>query len=556
LKNILEPRAHAAFGAAARAATFERLRQTIYDVVVVGGGITGVGVARDAALRGLRVALLEQADFAAGTSSKSSKLLHGGVRYLEQYEFKLVWEACRERAALCRLVPHLARPLQFLFPLYQGHPVSLNKLDLGLWLYDAMAGLQNLGFHSRLNANAMRDKEPGLRADGLNGGAAYYDAVTDDARLVVENARAAWEAGADVLNYALVTEFRQTEQRVEGVRVVDATLADSEPIDVRAHCVVNASGPWSDALRKQLGRDRPLLRPTKGVHVVVPRRLFSAPHAVVMTSPADHRILFVIPWGPLALIGTTDTDVPPGTTEVRAERADIDYILDILKWYFPQVEVKPGDILSTYAGLRPLVADGAASASSTSREHRILEDKLGLLTVAGGKLTTYRSMAAQIVDEAVSILRRDGHDVEVAASRTARLPLVPPNGSAPPSSLPEALRTRLRDVYGSRASEVGTVLTEQAEAHGEGALALITPEVPDARAQAVYAARHEMVVHLDDFMARRSQAHFAGATVDEAAAVCELLATELGWDKARQQAELERYQLAWRDSNAWRDVLL
>lgn len=531
------------FNAAGRTQALDEMSQAPFDVVVVGGGITGTGVARDAAMRGLRVALFERGDFASGTSSASSKLFHGGIRYLEQFEFHLVWEALQERARMAHLIPHLARPVPFLFPLYKGHPVSPFKLDLGLWLYDAMAGHKNLGLHRRLSPGQMLAEEPRLLAEGLRGGCSYYDAVTDDARLTLENARSAWEHGALCLPYVKVEQVVMAGGRVREVHIRDvAEGARDETITVEARCVVNACGPWSDLFRERAGLYASLVRPTKGVHLMLPRRLFPADHAVVMTSPGDHRILFVIPWGELSIVGTTDTDFDPRNGAPRADAEDVRYILGILAHYFPHVTVREEDVLSTYAGLRPLFhEDGAPSA--VSREHKIVEERPGFISVVGGKLTTFRLMARDIVDLAVKVLKREG-GTSAGPCRTAdELIVTRLNDAAEPASgLSVEQFEHLRAVYGPRAVQVGAV----ARRGGAALAARITPQCDDMLAQAVYAFESEMAMHLDDALSRRTHALFGGVTSAEATAVAALVGERLGWSEARQLVEVARFEHALR----------
>jgi glycerol-3-phosphate dehydrogenase len=528
------------FNAVGRRRAIELLGHIDYDLVVVGGGITGAGVARDAAMRGLRVALFERGDFASGTSSGSSKLLHGGIRYLEQLEFHLVWEALSERATLAQLVPHLSRAVPFLFPLYTDHSVGPLKLDLGLWLYDILAGFRNIGLHRRLGRRAMREVEPRLRPDGLRGGSLYYDAVTDDARLTLENARSAWEHGADVLPYVEVLEVIEEGGRIRGVRVRDVGLPTAPPVRVRARCVINATGPWSDVFRSQAGLSTALVRPTKGVHVMLPRRLFPADHAVVMTSPRDHRILFVIPWGTLSIVGTTDTDFDPRDGAPRADAADVRYILEILRHYFPEVEVRPEHILSAFAGLRPLYHEEGAP-SSVSREHHIVEERPGFITVVGGKLTTFRLMARDLVDLALRVLGRQG-GLSAGPCRTADEPLVTrlDDASEPPSGLPPEVFAHLCAVYGPRAVQVGSVARRGGAAMAER----LTAEASDIVAQAVYGFEHEMALHLEDVLSRRTHALYGGIDAAGAARVIELISPALGWSAARRAEELERLEPA------------
>lgn len=526
------------FAAQGRWQVLERAASTQYDMLVVGGGIVGAGIARDAAMRGLSVLLAEQGDLASGTSSKSSKLLHGGLRYLEQFEFKLVWEACHERALLGRLAPHLARPVPFIFPTYQGMSLGPLQLEVALTIYDAMAGRQNIGRHRRLPPREMLKMEPRMRADGLRGGGLYYDSVTDDARLTLETARSAWEHGADILTYARVEELVTENGQVTGATIRDVGPgASSDPLRVQARVVMNASGPWSDEIRRKAGVSGALLRPTKGVHLMLSARKLPLEHAVVLPSPTDHRILFVVPWGDTVIVGTTDTDFEGTADQAHAVPEDVRYILEVFAHYFPWLAVGPDDVLATYAGLRPLVDDRSATESQTSREHRILEDRPRLLTIAGGKLTTYRVMAAQMVDRAAAVLKREGGTPAVGHSLTADQALAPG---------PAALNGHLSRTYGARGAEV--------EALAAGPLGQpLYPGSPDPMASAVYAVRHEMAVHLDDVLGRRTHALLGGISLEDAAAVCGVLAADQGWDPARQESEMERFRRSWTGAHGWRE---
>src|SRR5213083_407409 len=343
------------------------------DLLVIGGGITGAGIARDAALRGIRTALVDKGDFGGGTSSHSSRLIHGGLRYLEQRAFRLVFEASRERRVLLTIAPHLVRPLAFLFPAYRGARVSAWRLRAGLWLYDLLAAFRNVRTHRWLGRRAVLRLEAGLRERDLQGAGLYYDAQADDARLVIATMRGA-------LSGATCT--------------------------VRALVVVNATGPWLDRVRRlDDPRAEPLVRLTKGTHVVVPRQRLGNAHAVTLTSPIDGRVMFILPWGDQTYIGTTDTDEDASPDEVRATADDVIYLLRSANAFFPQARLAPTDVVGTWAGLRPLLAPPRdVSASDVSREHRIVESPSGLITIAGGKLTTYRVMGQDVAERVAARL--------------------------------------------------------------------------------------------------------------------------------------------------------
>jgi len=355
------------------------LADTTFDVLVIGGGILGAGVARDAALRGLRVALVDQADFASGTSSRSTKLIHGGFRYLEQYAFGLVAESCRERHLLQQLAPDRVRPLPLLLPVYAGDVRPLWKIRLGMTLYDLLARDRNTAPHKSV------EPPPGLRRDGLRGVIQFYDCQVNDARFCLDNLRHAAELGAVCANYCAVTGFRAGAAQVRDV-------ISNLQFEIPAKYFVNAAGPWVGRVAQLIGHDVPL-SPTKGVHLLLPR--LTAGHGIFFQARSDGRLLFVLPWGDCSLVGTTDTDFTGDPATARAERADVDYLLRELRWILPDA---PTDILTTFAGVRALRGNHRAP-SARPREHRILRHSENFLSVAGGKYTTYRRIAQQVVDQ-------------------------------------------------------------------------------------------------------------------------------------------------------------
>jgi glycerol-3-phosphate dehydrogenase len=489
---------------------WERLGQEVFDLAVIGGGINGAGVARDAALRGMSVALIERSDFASGTSSRSSKLIHGGVRYLESGDVGLVLEACRERDLLrSRLAPHLVRAQRFVFPVYADDPLSLWQLRLGLLTYDALAGFRNVERHRILSAKELAAEEPALLSEGARGGAAYYDCATDDARLTLENALAARDSGAAVMNYVEVSALdNDSSGRLAAARLRDRV--DARETLLRARSFVNASGPWLDSVRKlDDGGTPPRLKATKGVHALIERERIGNRNAVVIRGVGDDRVMFAIPWQDLTLVGTTDTfyDGAPGS--VAVEREDIDYILAAANRAFPGAGLTPKDIVSAYAGLRPLVApEDESDESDVSRDDCIFESPSGMISIGGGKLTTYRRVAERVVDLSGG---RTGR--RAGPCRTARLALPLAAGVEP------------------------------------GEVALTAPVEPAGAELAVEVSRaveQEMAVRLDDVLLRRTQlglrARSGGlALADETA---RLMAALLGWDSGRVGEELERYRLA------------
>lgn len=409
-----------------RARRLADLADRHFDLLVIGGGITGAGIARDAARRGLVVALVEAGDFASGTSSRSSRLIHGGVRYLEHGYLHLVFEASRERRRLLQLAPHLVRPLRFTWPVYRGARVPRWKLGAGLTLYDTLALFRNVGRHRRLGRRGILGHEPALAPEGLVGGATYWDAATDDARLTLANVLDASAHSATVLNHAPVTglQYASADGPVEGALVHDR-LGGAD-IPVRARVVINATGPWTDAIaRLEDPTVGPAVRGTKGVHIAVPAARVGNRGAVTMLSPDDGRVMFTLPAGTHTIIGTTDTPTDDPPDAVRASRVDVRYLLRACDRFFPAARLTEDDVVAAWAGIRPLVAAGnAGDPASASREHAIAFSPRGVLTITGGKLTTYRAMAQQCVDVAIAALgiqvrRCDTHEAALPGQRAA-----------------------------------------------------------------------------------------------------------------------------------------
>ena len=414
-----------------RALRLATLGSERFDLVVIGGGIVGAGVARDAARRGLKVALVEAEDFAAGTSSRSSRLVHGGVRYLEHGYLHLVWESSRERRRLLQNAPHLVRPLQFTWPVYRGARVQRWQLAGALAMYDALAMFRNVGRHRRLGATQILETEPMLAREQLLGGATYWDAGTDDSRLTLANVMDAAGHGAVVMNHAPVQAltYASTNGAADGVEILDKL--GGYTVHVHARLVVNCSGPWTDEIaRLEDVNVGPAVRGTKGVHIAVPASRVGNVAAVTMLSPDDGRVMFTLPAsGGYTIIGTTDTPTNEHPSSVRASRGDVRYLLNACNRFFPDAKLEDSDVVSAWAGIRPLVASGnKGNPSSASREHAVALTPRGVLTATGGKLTTYRAQAAEIVDAALQHL---GVTAKPCDTETAALPgeRPPPGGS-------------------------------------------------------------------------------------------------------------------------------
>jgi len=534
------------FSAETRRQALDAMASDVHDVLVIGGGITGAGVARDAAMRGLRVALVDAGDFAHGTSSRSSCLIHGGLRYLEHGWLRLVFEASRERRTLLRIAPHVVHPRRFVFPVHEGGRVRRWQIWAAVWLYDALALFRNVGRHRLLSRGGVLRIETLLKDRGLRGGAAYYDAQCDDARLTLATVRSAHRHGARCANYARVVGLEKAGGRVRGARIANAV--SGRELSVRAHCVVNATGPWSDRLR-QLDDPgaAPALRPTKGAHVTVAQQRVGNAGAVTFISPVDGRVMFILPWGEVTLIGTTDTDTAEGPDDVAAGHDDVVYLLRSANALFPDARLHEGDVVAAWAALRPLLDVPARSASSVPREHRITEEPSGLITVAGGKLTTYRVMAEQTVDLVARQLRRlDGRRVPARAA-TDREPLpggeIADVGQAADELVKEGLDAdtarHLASTYGAEAAAVAHI------AQADRSLAL--PLVEGARwirAEVVHQARREMAMTVSDVLTRRTHVFHSvpGHGLEASGRVAELLAAELGWSPDTAAASAADYR--------------
>jgi glycerol-3-phosphate dehydrogenase len=512
-----------------RSDMLERLENESFDVLVIGGGITGVGVALDAAARGLRTALVEREDFASGTSSKSSKLVHGGLRYLQD-DPRLVYQALHERQRLRKNAPHLVKVLPFMIPILSKDGVVSRKIaramGTAMWMYDITGGWRIGKFHRRLDKDAAFTHLPTMPKERLASAYLYFDATVDDARLCLTVARTAVTHGAAVVNRCAVVELtKDSTGKVTGA-VVDA---DGRLITVRATAVVNAAGVWSDEVRTlDEGIDPDSIRPAKGIHITVPWDKVRNDIAVVIPVPKDKRSLFVVPWGRRAdgtfdhtYVGTTDTDYQGSIDDPQCTKDDITYVLKALNASIT-TGVTEADITGVWAGLRPLVKSAATGRTADlSRRHKVNRSAGNVITVTGGKLTTYREMAEDTVDEVCAMLGVNHK------SSTKRLPLLGADGYREvPVGSPAA---HLADRFGSLAGEV-TALTASNPTWSEP----LIPGLPYIKAEAVYAVRSEMAVSLDDVLTRRTRARLFDrpAAVAAAADVASLIAGELGWDDA------------------------
>ncbi|OLE26541.1 MAG: FAD-dependent oxidoreductase [Actinobacteria bacterium 13_1_20CM_3_71_11] len=539
---------------ARRARDLDRLRDERFDVLVIGGGVTGVGAALDAASRGLSVALVEAADLAAGTSSRSSKLIHGGLRYLEQLEFGLVHEALRERGLLAtRLAPHLVRPLPILVPLdidARGLVGAAERVwnrsyyGAGVAVYDAFAGVfgggRGMPPHRHLSRTGARRLFPSLREELISGAIRYYDGQVDDARYVATMARTAASLGAAVVPSARVVELLRDAREVTGAVVRDQETGVERRVAART--VVAATGVWSNEISAMVGATRPGLRvrASKGVHLVVPRSAITGDAGLILRTPTS--VLFVLPWGGHWIIGTTDTDWTLDRAHPAASSRDIAYLLEQVNHWLDR-PLSAADIEGVYAGLRPLLTGEDEETSKLSREHAVVEPMLGLMLVAGGKYTTYRVMAADVIDRAA---RRLG--AKVLPSRTDELPLLGADGYRPMWTNRADLARRhdvavgvvehLLERYGTLAVELLSLVA------ADPALGRPVAGAPEyLAAEIVYAASHEGALHVEDALTRRTRISIETEHrgTDSVQHVASLMGEVLGWDAATRSREVEHY---------------
>jgi len=513
---------------------FSGLAGKAFDVVVVGGGIIGCGIARDGAMRGLNTLLLEKEDFACGTTSRSSRLIHGGLRYLRQFEFGLVRQDMREREILLKIAPNLVHPLQFLIPL--SKPMDTAVMALGTLLYDVLSFDKSLPSRKHFSRAQTREMEPRLKLEGLRGSYRYYDCqVAFAERLCLENALAAAENGAVVLNHARVTGVLRQGDTVNGVTVQDTVTGETR--EVRARLVVNAAGHWMDAVCGMVyGRPVRLVRRTKGIHLLVPRL---SGNALVMFAKADGRLWFVIPWGEYSLIGTTDTDYADDLDAVYADRGDVDYLLAEAGRLFP--DLKPTDIFYTYAGLRSLPYTGDGRPSNVSRAHRLFDHEKtdgirGFISVLGGKITGYRGISEEVVD---AVCRKLGKRVgcKTASVGLPGAPAVPQKQieeAASESGLPVHTVAHLAGLYGSRF----TAVLDLVRGDGRGKQQLC-PHSPDILAQIWHAVGEESALTVSDFLLRRSACGLMECQgLDAVETVAGEMARLLGWSEQERQRQI------------------
>jgi glycerol-3-phosphate dehydrogenase len=524
------------------------LQSNIYDLLIIGGGIVGAGLARDAASRGMKVALIEKNDFAHGTSSKSSKLIHGGIRYLENMEFSLVFEALSEREKLYNLAPHLVHPLRFILPIYKNSRVSMGLMGLGMWLYDILSLFQS-PFHEKLSAKDSLERLPLLKQEGLVGSYVYSDAYMDDDRLTIETIRSANQMSACIANFV---EAKNWSKHSDGIHsVLSKDILTGKEFSIKARHVASCVGPWTDELGPMFQKDwKKQLRPTKGIHITLKKDRLKLDDAVVMAVDKENRIVFGIPRHEMIIIGTTDTDFKGSPDNVVATSEDIKYLLNIANEYFPGAELTEKDIIASYAGVRPLVSDGSATEGKTSREHKFLSDPSGVTFIMGGKYTTYRKIAKQAIDLILSSFSIEDK-VRFGKSNTD----TPLNSLCSPDALDKAkyLSTSWSEKFHLSLKDIELLVSR----HGMEAYEMIESSYANKLSiweiEVIHAVKHTMCLNLVDFYTRRSPLFLA--EVNHGISLSGILGfqmqNELGWseeERLNQIQTLEKYissELAW-----------
>ncbi|ELI5476942.1 glycerol-3-phosphate dehydrogenase/oxidase [Staphylococcus pseudintermedius] len=528
----------------------KRMQNEAYDLIVVGGGITGAGIALDATARGMKVALVEMQDFAQGTSSRSTKLVHGGLRYLKQLQVGVVAETGKERAIVYENGPHVTTPEWMLLPMHKGGTFGKFSTSIGLAMYDRLAGVKKSERKKMLSKKETSAKEPLVKQDGLKGGGYYVEYRTDDARLTIEVMKKAAEQGADIMNYAKVTNFLyDNKEKVNGVAVVDRL--GNETFEIKGKKVVNATGPWVDEVRSaDYSKNNKQLRLTKGIHVVIDQSKFPLRQAVYFDTEKDGRMIFAIPREGKAYVGTTDTFYNNDKSKPLVNQEDRDYLVDAINYMFPTVHITDADIESTWAGVRPLIFEEGKDPSEISRKDEIWEGKSGLLTIAGGKLTGYRHMALEIVDLVEKRLKQE-YKLKFKEVDTKHIPISGGDvggsanfeqfiedkvAAAKAMNLDTDLARRLATKYGSNVDDLFAIA--QAAQHQNTGLPL------ELYVELVYGVQNELVVKPTDFLVRRIGALYfdIDTVLRHKDTVVDVLADLLGYDanvKAVYKQELE-----------------
>lgn len=543
------------FSAETRLQNLKRLKSENFDLVIIGGGITGAGTARDAASRGMKVALVEARDFAFGTSSRSSKLVHGGIRYLENLEFGLVFEALTERQLLFEIAPHLVHPLRFLLPLFRGGRVGMTKMGLGMWLYDALSLFDAPELHERLDGYETSRHLPILKRNGLLGSYIYSDAYMDDDRLTIETLRSGHRLGAVQANYVSATGAHFEKEKLSAIDCRDNLTG--ETFTLKGQHFVSTVGPWTDRVATLLLKNwQRILRPSKGIHITLKRDRLPLKEAVVMAADSEKRIIFAIPRHEMILIGTTDTDYPGDPADVDVKIEDVKYLLKVANEYFPGAELTQDDLLAAYAGVRPLIDDGSSTESQTSREHKIMHDPRNITFVAGGKYTTYRHMAEEIVNGCLDYFRIE--DRVRFSKPDTKTPLNPKASQhcieRAHMNIPEYAKNfdisegDLLELVSRHGLEVEDIArSSQYQGVSQDLWSL----------EAFHALQQTMCLSLEDFYFRRSRLFlaFSDHGFSRIDSIAEVFGQTLGWSDAKKMEQIQMLKTKIQSELAWKTSL-
>lgn len=517
-----------------RAEQLEQVQEKLFDLVIIGGGITGAGVARDAASRGMSVALVEASDFASGTSSRSSKLIHGGIRYLENLEFHLVFEALTERSRLFEMAPHLVHPLQFMIPIFQHSRVGRFKMGLGMWLYDLLALFQAPYFHENLGKAETLYRMPTLKSDDLLGSFTYSDAYMDDDRLTIETLRSAHQQGAFCFNYLKALTPEMVGGKIVAVECEDQI--DQKKHKIKAKHFISTVGPWTDQVaHKMLPEWRDMMRPSKGIHLTFSARRVPLSSAVVMG--AEERIVFGIPRHEMVIVGTTDTYYEGDPSEVSVHPEEVKYLLSVVNGYFPGLQLTQEDIVASYAGVRPLVDDGSSNEGKTSREHTIVQDPRNITFVTGGKYTTYRNMSEETVDKALNYFTVEDR-VRFFHSQTVR-PINPLSTVSINKDFSYGMENWAQD-FGQPLSVVESLFSR----HGGETQRILQKGLTEWQMEAHHAIDQTMCKSLVDFYFRRTPLYLSRPDHGKSvlSEVAKVFQEKMGWSEEQKKEEINALQ--------------
>lgn len=530
-----------------RTKNIEQMKSQLFDIVVIGGGITGAGIARDAALRGFSVALVEKDDFASGTSSKSARMVHGGFRYLEQFQLGLVMSAASERYTLHKLAPRVVQSATFVFPVFKSSRNSLTKINLGMWFYEFLALFRNVKRHKIMSPSDVKEDEPIISQHQLDGAISYYDCLADDARLTLATIKSAHKYGALIANHLEVTGLLKERGELNAVEVKDKISDQSFSIKTRV--ITNATGVWVDKLRKM---DDPiaenLLRPNRGSHVVFPRNKLSINDVIIFLGIDDKRGMYAVPWGNTVIVGTTDEDHSGEVDRVYAKGSEVQMILISVNKTFPDANLTQDDIISTFAGLRPLMSTGEVQAYQASRDHEIFESSSGLVSIVGGKLTTFRKMAEDMVNHIEKKLIKDYHIHPGSNGDSKQVPIIDQDFN-PETELSKLMHrypkfkqnilTHLVYTYGSDSLKILSNVEED-----DSLSRRIVPDRPYILAEIPYAIQYEMAMTLSDFLIRRT--HIINESkeqgLDVVSEVAIIMAQFLDWDNENINQQINEFQ--------------